>query len=107
MLILETFHQFSLNDAQFFVIIVVTMYVPNRKMGQIRILEGIVLPIPEYFCAPFINTNCPRHCGSYKPGKLRRLRHKSSNIKQSAVQSSQFSWAGQYKKSVQYEFKFT
>ena len=36
--------------------------------------------------------------------KLRRTRSKGRN---SAVQSSQLSWMGQYKKCVQYDFKFT
>ena len=38
------------------------------------------------------------------PGKLRGARHNSRN---SAVQSNQPSWTGQYKKGVQYDFKFT
>ena len=42
--------------------------------------------------------------GSYMPGKLRGTRHNSRN---SAVQSNQPSWTGQYKKGVQYDFKFT
>ena len=51
-----------------------------------------------------IEVNLRRHFGSYKPGKLRGTKHKGRN---SAVQSSQFSWAGQYKKCVQYDFQFT
>ena len=42
--------------------------------------------------------------GWYKPGKLWGTLHKGRN---SAVQSSQLSLAGQYKKCVQYDFKFT
>ena len=45
-----------------------------------------------------------RHFGSYKPGELRKIWHKGLI---SAVKSSQLSWAGQYKKCVQYDFKFT
>ena len=37
-------------------------------------------------------------------GKLRWTRHKGRN---SAVQSIQLTWTGQYKKYVQYKFKFT
>ena len=44
------------------------------------------------------------HFGSYMPVKLRGTQHKGRN---SAVKSSQLSWAGQYKKFVQYDFKFT
>ena len=44
-----------------------------------------------------------RHFGSYKPDKHRETRHKGRN---SAVKSSQLNWAGQYKKWVQYDFKF-
>ena len=44
----------------------------------------------------------PRHFGSYKPGKLRGAQHKGRH---SVVKSSQLSWAGQYKKCVQYDFK--
>ena len=44
-----------------------------------------------------------RHFGSYKLGKLRGTWYKDRN---SAVQSSQRRWAGQYKKYVQYDFKF-
>ena len=44
------------------------------------------------------------HCGSYKPDKLRGTQHKGRN---SAVQSSQLSWTGQYKKCVQYNLKST
>ena len=50
----------------------------------------------------FIRT--ARHFGSYEPGKLRGTPHKGRN---SAVKSSQLSWAGQHKKCVQYDFKFT
>ena len=46
----------------------------------------------------------PRYFDSYKLGKLRGTRHIGRN---SAVKSSQLSRAGQYKKSVQYDFKFT
>ena len=45
-----------------------------------------------------------RHFDSYKPGKLRRTRHKGRN---GAVKSIQVRLAGQYKKCVQYGFKFT
>ena len=45
-----------------------------------------------------------RHFGLVKKGKLRETRHKGIN---SAVQSSQLNWTGQYKKSVQDKFKFT
>ena len=45
-----------------------------------------------------------RHVGSYKPGKLRVARHKGRNC---LVKSGQLSWAGQYKKFVQYECKCT
>ena len=45
-----------------------------------------------------------RHFGSYKESKLRETRLKGRN---SAVKSSQLSWAGQYKMCVQYDFKFT
>ena len=44
------------------------------------------------------------HFGSYKRGELREKRPKSRN---SALKTSQLSWAGQYKKCVQYDFKFT
>ena len=42
-------------------------------------------------------TSMPLHFSSYKPCKLRGTRLKGRN---SAVQSSQLSWAGQYKKCV-------
>ena len=45
-----------------------------------------------------------RHFGSTEPGKLRGTRHKGRN---SAVKSNQLSFAGQYKKFVQYNFKLT
>ena len=48
--------------------------------------------------------NMSRHFGSDMPGKLRGTRHKGRN---SAVQSRHLSWAGQCKKCVQYDFKFT
>ena len=43
-----------------------------------------------------------RHFGSDNSDK--RTRHKGRN---SAVQSNQSSWAGQYKKCAQYDLKFT
>ena len=45
-----------------------------------------------------------RNFGSYEQSKLRGPRRKGRN---SAVKSSQPSWAGQYKKCVQYDVKFT
>ena len=45
-----------------------------------------------------------RHLGSYKTDKFRGTQHKGGNT---AVQSSQLSWAGQCKKCVQYDFKLT
>ena len=44
------------------------------------------------------------HFGSYKLGKLRETRHKGRN---STVNQCQHFRAGQYKKCVQYDFKFT
>ena len=44
------------------------------------------------------------HFGSYKPGKQWGTLHKGRN---SVVKSSQLSWGEQYKKCVQYDFKFT
>ena len=46
----------------------------------------------------------PRHFGSYKQSKPKETQSKG---RYSAVISSQLSWAGQYKKCVQYNFKFT
>ena len=45
-----------------------------------------------------------RHFGSYQQSKLSVTQHQS---RYSMVKSSQFSWAGQYKKCVQYDFQFT
>ena len=45
---------------------------------------------------------CSRHFGSYKESKLRGTQRKG---RYSAVKSSQLSWARQYKKGVQYDFK--
>ena len=45
-----------------------------------------------------------RHFGSYKESKLSVTRRKGRN---STVKSCQLSWAGQYKKCIQYNFKFT
>ena len=45
-----------------------------------------------------------RHFGSCKESKLRRTQRKG---RYSAVKSSQLSWAGRYKRCVQYDFKFT
>ena len=42
-----------------------------------------------------------RHFGSCKPGLTRR------NTTQRSKQSNPLSWAGQYKKCIQYDFKFT
>ena len=39
-----------------------------------------------------------------KKGKLRRTRYKGRN---STVHSIQLTWTGQYKKCVQYDFRFT
>ena len=47
---------------------------------------------------------CSLHFVSYKQRKLRGTRRKG---RYSAVKSSQFIWSGQYKKCVQYDFKFT
>ena len=44
----------------------------------------------------------PHYCAHY--GKLRGTQRKG---RYSAVKSSQLSWAGQYKKCLQYNFKFT
>ena len=46
----------------------------------------------------------PRHFSLYKESKLRGLQCK---CRYGAVKSSQLSCAGQYKKCVQYDFKFT
>ena len=51
-----------------------------------------------------INTTISRHFGSYTPGKQRGTPHKGRN---SAVKFNQLSWAGQYNKCAQYDFKFT
>ena len=48
--------------------------------------------------------NQARHFGSYQESKLSVARRKG---RYSAVKSSQHSWAGQYKKCVQYDFLFT
>ena len=45
-----------------------------------------------------------RYFGVYKQSKLRGTQRKS---RYNVVKSSQLSWAGQYKKCVQYDFKFT
>ena len=45
-----------------------------------------------------------RHFGLYKESKLRGTQRKGGY---NALKSSQHSWAGQCKKCVQYEFKFT
>ena len=50
------------------------------------------------------NYNRSRHFGSYEQSKLSVTQRKG---RYSAVKSSQLSWAGQYKKCVQYDFKFT
>ena len=44
------------------------------------------------------------HFGPYKQNELKGTRHQGRN---STVRSSQLSWAGLYKKCVQYDFKFT
>ena len=54
------------------------------------------------FCGRGYNWAC--HFGSYKQSKLRGTWLKGQN---SLVKSSKLSWAGQYKKYVQYNFKFT
>ena len=45
-----------------------------------------------------------RHFGPYEESKLNVRQRKG---RYSAVKSSQLSWAGQYKKCVQYDFPFT
>ena len=45
-----------------------------------------------------------RHFVSYTQSKLRGKKRKG---RYSEVKSSQLSWAGQYKKCVQYDFKFS
>ena len=47
------------------------------------------------------------HFGSYKESKLRGKRRSAGSGRYSAVKSSQLSWAGRYRKCVQYDFKFT
>ena len=54
-------------------------------------------------CSEELANNSGRF-GLYKQSKLRRTRRKGRN---SAVKSSQLSWAGQNKKCVEYDFKFT
>ena len=66
--------------------------------------------VQEGFCFDhlFIQSVIPlctaRYFGSHKQSKLRGTQCKGRN---SVVKSSQVSWAGQYKKCVQHDFKFS
>ena len=55
----------------------------------------------DQICIHYATINIALHFGSYNPGKLRGTLHKGRN---SAVKSSPLTWAGQYKKCVQYNF---